>query len=248
MIRVENKMSVWRYLSVLIFAFSLLSCEGEDPLEPYNRPMFEFNAAIDRAVLRPSARVYNDAIDANTQAKIANITANLNEPLNAANHLLQGDIESSAVSLGRFLVNSTMGLLGSYDFASTTGTYPRPTSFNQTLAKWGVSQGPYIVLPFLGPNTVRGSTGLFIDSYASSRLTDIYAIEGDTYSTYMLLSRLNDRARYDNIIDILLYQSPDSYTTSRIAFLQNQQALEQEAQTSDNEDTVELENFYEFDE
>ncbi len=138
-----------------------------DPLEPLNRQIFAFNQAADRAVIKPVAKGYRDALPEPVRDRIRLLIDNLHEPLIAANDLLQGRAGASATTLGRFLINSTVGFFGFFDRAAEMGMLRQSGDFGQTLYTWGVGEGAYIVIPILGPSNIRDGIGLGVDGYAS---------------------------------------------------------------------------------
>ena len=135
-----------------------------DPWEVYNRHVFDLNDRLDRAVMRPVAEAYEKVLPEPVRICINNAFRNLGEPINAVNNLLQGKPVRALLDLCRFAVNSTMGLLGCFDIATTGGLAPRSNEdFGQTLGRWGAGPGPYFVLPLLGPSTVRDTLGRLVD-------------------------------------------------------------------------------------
>lgn len=139
---------------------------NNDPWEPTNRAIFEFNQATDKAVLRPAAMAYRQ-IPEDGRFAMRNFIRNTGEPLVAANKLLQGDVGGFATSVGRFVMNTTMGFLGFADTAKKAGL-ERPVGgdFGATLANVGAGEGPYLVLPILGPSNVRDAIGMGVDGFA----------------------------------------------------------------------------------
>jgi phospholipid-binding lipoprotein MlaA len=134
-----------------------------DPLEPLNRQMLRVNLFIDDVALRPAARVYDRLVPGPVQALIGNMLSNLLDPWIAVNNLLQGKPQDAASDLGRFLMNSTLGLAGMIDVATETGLGKHNEDFGQTLAVWGVPAGPYLMLPGLGPSTIRDALAFTVD-------------------------------------------------------------------------------------
>lgn len=130
-----------------------------DPWERYNRHMSEFNDRVDRALLKPVAQGYVDYVPRPVRDCLGNAFANLNDVPNALNNFLQGKAHAGASDLCRVVINSTIGLLGCFDIASTMGLERHDEDFGQTLGRWGAAPGPYFVWPFLGPSTVRDSVG-----------------------------------------------------------------------------------------
>ncbi|HTH16454.1 MAG TPA: VacJ family lipoprotein [Magnetospirillum sp.] len=138
-----------------------------DPLEPTNRTVMDFNLALDDAVLRPVARGYRSGLPDEVQHGIHNVLNNLRSPLIFANDTLQGSPNRAGDTLIRFMINSTMGVFGIFDVVGDTGG-PRyhGEDFGQTLAVWGVGEGPYLVLPFFGPSNPRDTVGLGVEFLA----------------------------------------------------------------------------------
>jgi phospholipid-binding lipoprotein MlaA len=138
--------------------------DPNDPLESLNRTMWDFNYEIlDEYILRPTAVAYVDYMPQIARIGLLNMADNLEEPSNSLNNLLQGKLDGTFISLGRFLLNSTVGLLGLIDVASEIGLEPREEAFGEVLGKWGLDTGPYLMLPALGPSDVRSSVGDFVD-------------------------------------------------------------------------------------
>lgn len=136
----------------------------EDPYEDFNRQMFAFNDGLDRTVLEPLAKGYHAVTNEPVREGVGNFAANLNEPLTFVNHVLQGQIPDAGATLGRFVVNTTVGVAGIFDPASAIGMQRTREDFGQTLGRWGVQGGPYIVLPILGstnPRDIIGRSGDF---------------------------------------------------------------------------------------
>ncbi|QIL19435.1 VacJ family lipoprotein [Thermomonas sp. HDW16] len=131
-----------------------------DPWEKYNRQVHGFNQAIDRALAKPVARAYVAVVPQPIRTGIGNVLDNLGQPVTFVNNLLQGDPRGAANTLGRFLLNSTVGIVGIFDVASRAKMPERNEDFGQTLAVWGWKQSRYVELPFLGPRTVRDVLGL----------------------------------------------------------------------------------------
>lgn len=149
----------------------------EDPWEPFNRSMYRFNARFDRAVFLPVVDGYRWITPDPVETGISNFFENLLEVRNFANNALQLHGEDTLVSAGRFLVNTTLGIGGLFDPATKLGLTVRKEDFGQTLGRWGVGAGPYLVLPLLGPSGLRDAGGLTIDIAANS-LADPLQLEG----------------------------------------------------------------------
>ena len=135
-----------------------------DPWEPTNRKFFEFGLMIDRNLAQPVARGYRRSLKPDTRTAIRNVVRNIREPVTFGNDLLQGRIGKASVSLGRLVINSTLGIGGLYDPAQEFGLPRHQEDFGQTLAVWGVGEGPYLFVPVLGPYPPRDLTGLVVDT------------------------------------------------------------------------------------
>jgi phospholipid-binding lipoprotein MlaA len=135
----------------------------QDPLEGYNRAVFRFNDAVDRTVLKPTATAYKDYTPGPVQTGVNNFFGNLSDAWSGVNNLLQGKGQAGMGDLTRFAFNSTFGILGVLDIASEAGIPKHNEDFGQTLGVWGVPSGPYLMLPLLGPSTVRDTAALPAD-------------------------------------------------------------------------------------
>ncbi len=144
-----------------------IQAKTSDPFERFNRAVYRFNARFDEAIFLPVSRNYERFVPKEVRGGIRNFFYNLGEVGNTLNHLLQGRLDRSVLSLSRFALNSTVGLAGLFDPASALGIQPLPTSFGHTLGRWGVGAGPYLVLPLLGPSSLRDTGGLVVDSTVS---------------------------------------------------------------------------------
>ena len=153
-------------IAALAGCSTMRSPDARDPWEGLNRATFEFNDGLDRAVIRPVAEGYRFVMPTPARDAITNFFANLKDPWIAINQLLQGKPRLAIDDLGRFVWNSTFGLLGLIDVASDMGLPKHNEDFGQTLAVWGAGSGAYLVLPILGPSSVRDGIGLIPDAYA----------------------------------------------------------------------------------
>ncbi len=154
-------------VATLAVSLALMACAGpgghpKDPLEPLNRATFRFNDAADQYVMRPVAQVYDQA-PLPLKVGVGNFFGNIGDLWIGVNNLLQGKFVDGVSDGGRFLINSTVGLLGVFDIATEIGLEKHDEDLGQTLGVWGVGDGPYIVLPFLGSSNLRDSVGLYVD-------------------------------------------------------------------------------------
>jgi len=163
---------ICRLAAALLLAGGLAACASippgagsspADPLEVYNRHMFDFNDRLDRAVLKPVAQAYEAALPEPLRNCINNTFRNLGEPVNAINNLLQFKPSDAMVDVSRFFWNSSAGLLGCFDLAASAGAPRNNEDFGQTLGVWGFGAGPYFVLPLLGPSSIRDAVGRLFD-------------------------------------------------------------------------------------
>ncbi|MDD2872564.1 MAG: VacJ family lipoprotein, partial [Azoarcus sp.] len=132
----------------------------QDPLEGYNRAMFSFNEGLDKAVIKPAAQVYEAVLPSPVRTGVGNVFGNLGDPWIGINNLLQGKVADALSDMMRFVFNSTFGIAGLFDIASEMGFAKHDEDFGQTLGRWGVGDGAYIVLPFFGSRTLRDAAML----------------------------------------------------------------------------------------
>jgi phospholipid-binding lipoprotein MlaA len=140
---------------------------ADDPLEPMNRYFFDFNQKLDRNAALPAATFYTDTMPNPARRGIHNFLDNLGGPVNVANDLLQAQFENAGKAAARFIVNTTVGVVGIFDVADGWGLPGRDRDFGETLGVYGVPQGPYLVLPFRGPTAVRDLSGNYVDGFFS---------------------------------------------------------------------------------
>ncbi|HEY7990684.1 MAG TPA: VacJ family lipoprotein [Stellaceae bacterium] len=166
-----------RYILTMLFAgvvaLSGTACSAaadqddvNDPLESMNRAFFDFDMFLDHILLKPAAQVYVAVVPEVGRRSVRHVLDNMNEPIIFANNILQGEFHRADVTLGRFLLNSTFGLAGIFDWATGEGLPKQNGDFGQTLYVWGFPSGPYLFLPLLGPSNPRDAIGYGVDSYA----------------------------------------------------------------------------------
>lgn len=168
--RDEKKYSCLRWLGVTCLAALLSACatgpdvHPRDPLEPFNRGVFKFNDAIDGAVVKPVAEVYRDIAPDLVRTGVSNFFGNLSDFWSFINASLQARPQEAVENLARFNVNTILGLGGMLDIASEMGIDRTKLDFGQTMGRWGIPSGPYLVLPLLGPSSVRDAAGFSVES------------------------------------------------------------------------------------
>lgn len=197
--------------------------EGEgvehDPWERANRGIYRFNDTVDRAVTKPIARGYTAILPEPVRQGVTNFSRNLLSPMSAVNNFLQGKPRDGMGELLRLFVNSTVGVGGIFDVAAKNGVEEHPEDFGQTAAVWGIPAGPYVTLPFLGPQTLRDALLLPLDL----QMDPLYHYEVSSVRDPLYGLRLiNLRANLLPLED-LLKDSADPYVTLRESFLQNRE-------------------------
>lgn len=191
-----------------------------DPYEATNRQVHAFNVGLDRAVLRPAGQLANKAPEFVT-GPVVNFSNNVSLPGMVVNNVLQGDIGGTVTNTMRFLLNSTVGVLGLFDPAGAIGITEVKTDFGETLTVWGVGEGPYVVLPLLGPSTARDAVGEIVD-LALNPLDQVGLQPQIDYGTYARVGEIIiDRGAFGDTLDSVLYDSADSYAQARLIYLQN---------------------------
>jgi len=215
-------MKTANHLTLLLATALLTACahappgEPHDPLEPVNRVVFGFNLVADKYVLRPIAKGY-DAVAPNPVRKgVTNFFHNLQEPRTVVNGLLQGKFRQAASDTGRFLLNSTAGFAGLMDVATDAGMPRHDEDFGQTIGYYGVGEGWYLMLPFLGPSSNRdliGRGGDYFTGYS-------YYVEDDAAGYSLLAADIIDTRARLLPADYLLEEALDKYVLVRTAYLQ----------------------------
>lgn len=211
----------------LVFATALLALTAacatdpnanpRDPLEPFNRGVYGFNDAVDRAVVRPVATVYRDVLPSPVRTGVHNFFANLQDVWSGVNNALQLKPRESIESFLRFGVNTVFGFGGVLDIASEMRIERHTEDFGQTLGYWGIGSGPYLVLPLLGPSTLRDTAALPVDAQGNlvSSVSDV-----PTRNTATAVNLVDQRARLLDASKMLEQVALDPYTFTRDAFLQ----------------------------
>ena len=194
--------------------------EPRDPWEGLNRKTFAFNDAVDKAVLKPLAQGYEKVVPELARRGIGNFFDNIEDVATSLNNILQGKPQEGINDAGRFVVNTTMGLFGLFDVASQLGVEKHYEDFGQTLGWWGVGPGPYFVIPFLGPSTVRDAPAKAVDpSWYYSRAVDNTTL----YWSLWALDKVRTRASLLKAEGVVDEAALDRYTFIRDAWLQRRQ-------------------------
>ncbi|NVK21108.1 MAG: VacJ family lipoprotein [Kangiellaceae bacterium] len=210
-------------LAVFLTACASTGKNPADPYEEYNRSMWEFNKGLDKAILKPVAKGYKAVTPDPIEKGVSNFFSNLGEITTIINDLLQGKFGKAGKDTGRFLINSTLGLAGLLDPATDMGLEKEEEDFGQTLAVWGFDSGAYLMLPFLGPSTVRDGFGRVVDSTAFYTPYDDLN-DDQTKWSLRALDLVQTRAGLLSL-DEQLEAALDDYTLVRDAYLQRREFM-----------------------
>lgn len=196
--------------------------DPRDPIESFNRQVFEFNDVVDRAVLKPVAQAYKYVLPEPVRDCIGGAFSNLREPSNAVNNLLQGKPVDAVSDMCRFVVNTTIGLLGCFDPARQMGLEKHSEDFGQTLGRWGAGTGPYLVIPIFGPSNVRDAIGIFgVEPFLDLN----FYIENIRVRNWIFGTRIvNQRAELLQTDDLISGAALDKYRFIRDGYLQRRRS------------------------
>ena len=213
------------YTCVMVMSISLNVEATQDPFEDINRKIWTFNEYLDDNIAKPTAEIYTNITPDFIEIGITNFFRNINELDNTANQLLQGKPVYAMNDFARFIINTSIGLLGFIDVASKLGLERHDEDFGQTLGAWGVSKGPFLMIPLYGPSTPRSLAGRSV----SSVLTGTFAIEEtDVRIGITALDALETRSRYLEVETLIV---GDRYSFIRDSYMQYL-----DFETSDGED------------
>ena len=218
--------SIKKSLGVLVFGFAVMVMQGcatgpnanpADPMEPLNRAVFNFNDGVDRAILQPVATAYDQAIPSPVKTGVRNFFGNIADVWSVANNLLQFKLKESLETFMRVSVNSTFGFGGVLDIGTEMGLPKNRQDFGQTLGVWGFDAGPYVVLPLLGPSSVRDTVGTVVDGSADlvNNLPNV-----PTRNSLTALRGVDRRASLLGATNILDQAALDKYSFTRDLYLQ----------------------------
>lgn len=198
------------------------SGDPRDPLEGMNRAVYVFNDQVDQNLLAPAARLYKNVTPEGLREMVRNVLNNLDDLAIGANNLLQGKLEEAVNDWGRFAFNTVFGFLGVWDVASEMGLEKHNEDFGQTLARWGVGGGAYLVLPLLGPSTLRDTAALPVDWASDPVAVHRPVDESNSMTAFRVVSR---RADLLGASQTLEEAALDKYQFHREAFLQRRRSL-----------------------
>ena len=245
--------SVALLVAVILFSFpSAMAEEVYDPLEDVNRAIFTFNDTLDEFLIEPAAKGYDFLVPDPVEVSISNFFRNIRTPVYLVNDLLQLRFHDFAVHSSRFMLNSSIGVLGLFDVAKHFDLEHTRQDFGLTLGRYGVGPGPYLVLPLLGPSNLRDTTGIVVD-YGLDPLNYTSFIDGISWeqalvidSSERVLNVLNTRSRLLDTVASAKSASLDYYLFIRSAYNQNRSAAVRGAQGSQQNDEDMLEDEEEY--
>lgn len=223
---IKVRAAVSKQISALVCAALLLggcaSSGRKDPLEGLNRAMFGFNEAVDKAAIKPLATGYDVVLPSPVKRGVSNFFGNIDDVFIGVNNLLQGKGITGFSDLGRFVINSTVGIFGLIDIASTIGMEKHDEDFGQTFGRWGMGPGPYVVVPFFGPRTARDTFGLILDVKADpvANITKVRA-----RNTLLVTRVISDRAQLLPADKVIEEAALDKYSYIRDGYLQRRRNL-----------------------
>ncbi len=195
--------------------------KAQDPLEPINRKIYKFNKVVDALYIKPISMTYSKVVPKPIKASVGNFFSNLGEVPGAVNQALQGQLKHATSNFMRLLVNSTFGICGLFDVATPMGFIKYRGDFGQTLMKGGYKQSRYLVLPILGPSTIRDGAGLVVNNFISVP----YYLKPKWRNRYITTQVIHNRAETQEIIDIVDTAGVDEYVLVRDAYLQRRQYM-----------------------
>ncbi|MBC5784535.1 VacJ family lipoprotein [Ramlibacter sp. USB13] len=229
--------SATRTFAVLALAGALAGCAStpksnpRDPLEPLNRQTHKFNEGVDNVVLKPVATLYREKVPPLVRTGVSNFFGNLGDAWSAVNSLLQFRLQDAEENFARFHLNTMFGVFGVFDIASDVNIERHREDFGQTLGRWGVPAGPYIVLPLLGPSTLRDTVALPVD-WKADLLSEVRPI--DVRNVTYGVRAVDTRSNLLRVSSVLEEAALDKYSFTRDAYLQRRRA-EVYDQTEDGE-------------
>lgn len=219
------------FLTALICGSTLAAQVKQDPFESVNRKIYRFNKAIDAMYIKPISLTYSKVAPKPVKITVGNFINNMGDVPNTVNHFLQGKFKDAGNNLMRFLFNSTFGVCGIFDVASHMGFAKKATDFSQTLMYMGYKQSCYVVLPIIGPSTVRDGVGLVGNTFASVH----YYLKPKWRNRYLIMHTLHKRAELqEEVVDILNSAGVDEYALVRDAYLQRREFLRNDGKPAAN--------------
>jgi len=227
-----------KFITACLFGLLLAGCASQankDPLEGVNRGIYKFNDIADRAVFKPVAKGYKAVAPTPVRTGINNFFNNLRTVTSILNNLLQFKLADAFSETGRFVINTTFGIAGFIDVAGMDKVAVNKEDFGQTLGYWGVGNGAYLVLPFLGPSTVRDTTGLVFDTATTDAVHYTHNIgEIRLHNQLRAAQFIDKRTEQFDASDMVDEASLDPYAFMRDAYLQHRANAVEDGANSDN--------------
>ena len=224
---VARQMTTGRIAALVLVGFLLGGCASSgnlrDPFEPVNRVVYSITDGLDRALAKPVAEGYRAVVPELARSGVTNFFSNIEDVWIMLNNLLQGKVESALDDMARVLVNSTVGLFGVVDVASDLGISKHNEDFGQTLGRWGVGSGPYVVLPFLGSSTLRDALGRGLVDMQGDIVRQLDHVP--TRNSLLVTRLINTRANLLDASRIVEEAALDKYSFTRDAYLQRRENL-----------------------
>jgi phospholipid-binding lipoprotein MlaA len=227
-VRIKARMRLATTALLFLLVFLSTGCTrppngspSKDPLEKINRPIYKFNSGFDTILLRPVAKGYQFITPRWFRVGVTNFYDNLNYPVTIVNSFLQGKFEQGLQDTGRFVFNSTLGIAGILDPATVVGMPLHSEDFGQTFSVWGIPQGPYIVLPLLGPSTITSGIGIL----ANTQVSPIMQWPDSSVRSKLFIGWVIESRESFLSVDGAVRDSFDPYLFVRDAYLQNRQYL-----------------------
>lgn len=211
---------------VILLSLGLLGCatngDPRDPLEPLNRGIYKFNDAVDKAVLKPVAIGYKESMPSPVRTAVGNFFSNLDDVLVLLNDLLQFKLDQAASDISRLAWNTSVGIAGLIDVATPMDLPKHNEDFGQTLGYWGVGNGPYLVLPFYGPSTLRDTVGTVVDVQFDPVAQHTPVAERNSA---IAVHAVDNRSRLLDAEEVFDEAAIDRYVFLRDAYLQRRRGL-----------------------
>lgn len=201
----------------------------KDPWRGFNRGAYAFNGFLDRALVRPIARAYMKITPSPVRRGLGRVVDNLREPSTVLNSGLQGRPKQAVRAGARFVINSTVGVLGVFDVASRAGLARSRADFGQTLGRYGVDTGPYLYLPLVGPLNLRDGVGQVVDALTDPISLATGGLGSDFGAGRLGVTALDYRASADATLEAIAQEATDPYATIQSAYLQNRESVVREA-------------------
>lgn len=195
-----------------------------DPWQGFNRSMYSFNDGLDRAIVKPAAKGYQAITPDFVEQGVRNVFSNIDDVSVAVNNFLQGKFGDALSDVGRIVVNTTIGILGLFDVASPMGLRKHDEDFGQTLGKWGAGSGPYLMLPFFGPSSLRDSPSVIVDRILLNPLTYVELKTGERVAI-VALDTVSVRAELLSLEETVEEITTDKYAFIRDAYLDRREFL-----------------------